>query len=150
MSSLLLSTLKSLKISKPIIPFSLHLDCPSEFWTLASNEVYWSLGFFVYFFKVLFGCFENIGKMRKFENLGIWISFFTLFGTWMKWVFGFSLPFGYYVMKLVRCCTCLIGENVFLYSKRISKVDILVLKKETVWGLCEDYTTPYKGGAFIV
>ena len=92
----------------------------------------WFFFFFFYFFKLLFGCFENIGKMRKFENLGIWISFFTLFGTWMKWVFGFSLPFGYYVMKLVRCCTCLIGENVFLYSKRISKVDILVLKKETV------------------
>ena len=70
-SSLLLSTFEFLKIPKPIIPFSLHLDCPSEFWTLASKEVYWSLGFFVYFFKVLFGCFDNIGKKRKFENLGI-------------------------------------------------------------------------------
>ena len=68
----------------------------------------------------------------------------------MKWVFSFSLPFGYYVMKFVRCCTCLIGENVFVYLKRISKVNILLLHLDM--RLFEDFvkTIPYKGGAFIV
>ena len=130
MSSLLLSTLKSLKILKPIIPFSLHLDCPSEFWTLASKEVYWSLFFCLLFQSAvwLFWKYRKEKKIRKFRDLDYFFYlFFTLFGTWMKWVFSFSLPFGYYVMKFVRCYTCLIGENVFVYSKRISKVNILLL-----------------------
>ena len=48
MSFLLLSTLESLKIPKPIIPFSIYFDCQSEIRIFASKEVYWSLGFPLY------------------------------------------------------------------------------------------------------
>ena len=48
MSYLPLFTSESLKIPKPIIPFSLYFNYQSEIWTFASKEVYWNLGFPLY------------------------------------------------------------------------------------------------------